>query len=258
MRFALVVEYDGAEFRGSQYQANARTVQGDLEIAANIVFGRRDERIRMASRTDAGVHALGQIAALDLDTDMSTHEIRNALNGNLADDVRVLRVAAMLASFDPRRDAVAREYRYVINDGITASPLRRRYEYHVRRRLDIASMSEAAHLFIGVHDFASFAAASKENGSTVRLVQSSEVYRRTDDDRVIFDVRANAFVRQQIRRMAASLIAVGRGASTIEEVSAMVSMPKRGMATQNAPPHALTLMRVVYPSESGLDVIHSK
>ena len=252
MRFALVVEYDGTGFSGSQYQANARTVQGELETAAGIVFTQFDGRLRMASRTDAGVHALAQVATLDIETDKSALEIRNALNGNLADDVRVHNVSLVSERFDPRRDAIAREYRYVMNDGATLSPLRRGREYHVRRSLDVESMSEASHLFIGVHDFASFAAASEDDGSTVRHVQSANVYRRVDDGRVIFDVCANAFVRQQIRRMVAALISVGRGASTIEDIADLVSDPKRGVATQNVPPHGLTLMRVLYPREIGL------
>ena len=247
MRFALVVEYDGTDFSGSQYQADARTVQGELENAARIVFGDQTRRMRLASRTDAGVHAVGQIAAFDIQADKPTSEIRNALNGNLADDVRVHRVEAVNDDFDPRRAAIAREYRYVINDASTASPMLRRTEYHLRQSLDESVMAQAAKLFEGVHDFASFAAATTEDASTMRHIESARVFRRSDG-RVIFDVRANAFVRQQIRRMVAALIAVGNGSSSIQTIESLVSTPVKNSATQNAPPHGLTLLRVIYPN----------
>ena len=251
MRFALLVEYDGADFNGSQYQANARTVQGELESAAITVFGDQIARIRMASRTDAGVHALGQVAAIDLETDKPTSEIRNALNGNLSEDVCVRNVRMASDDFDPRRDAIAREYQYVINDGATPSPIRRRNEYHVRYRLNAGVMADAAQLFVGVHDFASFAASTADEGSTVRRVDTADVYRRSGG-RVIFEVRANAFVRQQIRRMVATLVTIGSGSRSIESVESLLISPRRDAATQNAPPRGLTLMRVVYPSSKSL------
>ena len=251
MRFALVVEYDGTDFSGSQYQANARTVQGELENAARIVFGNQTGRMRLASRTDAGVHAVGQVAAFDTQVNKPTMEIRNALNGNLSDDVRVHRVRAVNDGFDPRRAAIAREYRYVINDSSTPSPMLRRTEYHVRQSLDESVMSESAKLFEGVHDFASFAAATIEDTPTIRHIESARVFRRSDA-KVIFEVRANAFVRQQIRRMVATLIAVGNGSSSIQAIESLVSMPAKHSATQNAPPHGLTLMRVIYPNGYGI------
>ncbi len=248
MRFALVVEYDGTDFSGSQYQTNARTVQGELENAARAVFGDDAGRMRLASRTDAGVHAIGQIAAFDTHIGKPATEIRNALNGNLPRDLRVHNVEAVSDDFDPRRDAIARDYRYVIDDAETASPLHRRTEYHVRQSLDESLMDEAAKLFEGVHDFASFAAATNEEAPTVRRVESARVYRRSDG-RVVFDIRANAFVRQQIRRMVAALISVGNGSSSLQRVDDLVSVPKRNSATQNAPPHGLTLMRITYAPE---------
>ncbi len=247
MRFALVVEYDGTDFSGSQYQANARTVQGELEQAANTVFGNDVGRMRLASRTDAGVHAIGQIATFDTNVRKTVSEIRNALNGNLASDVRVHTVEEMPDDFDPRRDAIARQYRYVINDAATASPLKRRNEHHVRYRLDHSAMDDAAKLFEGTHDFASFAAATNDESSTTRHVESARVYRRADN-RVIFDIRANAYVRQQIRRMVAVLISVGDASSSIKAVQSLVDVPVRNSATQNAPPHGLTLLRVEYPT----------
>ena len=252
MRLALIVEYDGTDFSGSQFQLNARTVQGELEQAAWTIFGEEIGRIQMASRTDAGVHAIGQVASFDVDSRLPQDEILSAMNGNLPEDVAVKRIRVVPGDFDPRRAAVAREYRYVINDRLTRSPLRRRHEYCVRRRLDDEAMAEAAQFFVGVHDFASFAAASNDDGSTVRHVERATI-ERTDDGRLAFDIRANAFVRQQIRRMVATLISVGEGSRSVEWVESLVSSPRRDGATQNAPPRGLTLMRVVFDPKLGLN-----
>lgn len=248
MRLALIVEYDGTDFSGSQFQLNARTVQGSLENALGTIFGELAERVQMASRTDTGVHALGQVASIDVDSKMSADEVRSAINGNLPEDVAVHHVMEVPETFDPRRSAIAREYRYVINDGAVHSATRRRYEYHVRRPLDVGAMDDSAQLFVGVHDFASFAAASSDTGSTIRHVEISKVA-RMDDGRIAFDIRANAFVRQQIRRMVATLITVGDSSRSSEWAASLLASRRSGVATQNAPPHGLTLMRVIYGPE---------
>ncbi len=253
MRIALIVEYDGADFSGSQFQLNARTVQGELESAAATIFGNDVGRISLASRTDAGVHAFGQVASLNIETGMSDEEMRRAMNGNLPADVCVKLVTRVPADFDPRRDAVAREYSYAINDGPTHSPINRRREYHVNRRLDVATMAEAARHLIGVHDFASFAASTTNPGSTVRQVETATVT-RTSENRIAFDIRANAFVRQQIRRMVAALIVVGNASRTEDWIVSLINHPRRDSASQNAPPHGLTLVRVVYRSFPSLEV----
>ena len=248
MRLALIVEYDGTDFSGSQFQLNARTVQGSLENALGTIFGELVGRVQMASRTDTGVHALGQVASIDVDSKMSADEVRSAINGNLPEDVSVHHVIEVPETFDPRRSAIAREYRYVINDGAAHSATRRRYEYHVRRPLDVGAMDDTSQIFLGVHDFASFAAASSDTSSTIRHVESAKVA-RMDDGRIAFDIRANAFVRQQIRRMVATLIAVGDSSKSSEWVSSLLASRRSGAATQNAPPHGLTLMRVIYGQE---------
>lgn len=258
MRIALIVEYDGADFSGSQFQINARTVQGELETAAATIFGNNvGGRISLASRTDAGVHAVGQVATLDVETEMPDEEMRSAMNGNLPADVGVNLVRRVHDDFDPRRDAIAREYSYTINDGPTHSPIRRRFEYHVNRRLDVTAMADAACNFIGDHDFASFAASTTHPVSTVRQVESATVT-RTSTNRIVFDIRANAFVRQQIRRMVAALIAVGNGSRNEEWIMSLLNRPKRDSASQNAPPHGLTLLRVLYSPDLSLEIDSSQ
>ncbi len=249
MRLALILEYDGADFSGSQFQPNARTVQGVLEQALATIFGDTFGRISLASRTDTGVHAVGQVASFETESRLSISEARRAINGNLPSDVSVKSVHTVNDDFDPRRDAIAREYRYVINDAPTPSPIRRRFEYHCQRPLDAAAMSSAARHFVGTHDFASFAASSDDEASTMRRVESASVSRNSEG-RIVFDIRANAFVRQQIRRMTAALITVGSGSRTSEWIADLITSPVRNGATQNAPPHGLTLMRVIYPPDT--------
>ncbi len=251
MHIGSVVEYAGTGFSGSQFQPNARTVQGDLEIAAGKVFKTDLIRFRMASRTDAGVHATGQVASFTVDTGMNTIDVRNAMNANLYKDIQLRHVVQVPASFDPRRDARFREYRYVINDDQVSSPINSHLEYHVRSPLDVDAMNIAAHLFLGSHDFAAFAASTVDKlVSTVRHVDTARVERRASDGRIIFCVRANAFVRQQIRRMAAMLIAIGNGSAEPSRISHHLNHPIRGAASQNAPAKGLTLTKIGYDEES--------
>ena len=247
MRLALILEYDGAQFSGSQFQLNTRTVQGTLEQALNTIFADEVSRASFASRTDAGVHAIGQVATFDVNTRMPLNQLRRAINGNLPRDVTVKQVKQVNNDFDPRRDAILREYRYIINDDPTPSPLRRQYECNVQRPLDVNAMMIASQHFVGTHDFESFAASTTDTGSTVRHVLSASAI-RNPEDRIVFDIRANAFVRQQIRRMVAALIAVGKGSHTEQWIASLIDSPQRNAIPQNAPPHGLTLMRIIYPS----------
>ena len=253
MRIALIVEYDGADFSGSQFQLNARTVQGELESAAATIFGKNVGRISLASRTDAGVHAIGQVATIDVVSEMPNQEMLRAMNGNLPEDVCVKLVENVPDDFDPRRHAIARVYNYTINDGPTHSPINRRREYHVNRRLDVVAMAVAARNFVGVHDFASFAASTNQPVSTVRRVEHANVF-RTSANRIKLDIRANAFVRQQIRRTVAALIAVGNGVRDEEWIIELINHPRLGSTSQNAPPHGLTLVSVVYSPQLSLEV----
>ncbi len=258
MRVGMVVEYDGGGFCGSQYQAEVRTVQGELERASKRIFRSRSSRFRLASRTDAGVHAIGQVAAFDVESDMAVEEMQRAMNGNLLPDLRVRRLKRVNDEFDPRRDAAFREYMYVINDSEVSSPISRRNEHHVRGRLSVDAMNVASRLFGGVHDFASFAAADAGRGSsTIRNVYSADAIRH-EDGRVVFKIRANAFVRQQIRRMAALLIDVGRGTRQVADVEKFLVDPRRGVVSQTAPAKGLTLTKIGYGASGGCTALPSK
>ncbi|MBI4306067.1 MAG: tRNA pseudouridine(38-40) synthase TruA [Chloroflexi bacterium] len=244
MRIGLVIEYDGTELSGSQLQANGRTVQGEIEKALAALFQARI-RPRMASRTDAGVHARGQVAAFDIETKLGMVTVRDALNHYLPEDIGVRHAAAVPEGFDPRRHAICREYEYTINDGPVAPRLNRQVEAWVRGPLDEQSMAEAAREFVGVHDFAAFSGGATPDGtSTVRRMEYAGVTR--DGERVRVTFRANAFLNQQARRMVGTLIEVGSSALAPANVKRLIDQAAKGAAQSVALPHGLCLSRIEY------------
>jgi len=221
VRYALLVEYDGTEFHGSQLQTGVRTVQGELEAALEKIYG-TFSRARFAGRTDSGVHALGQVAAVDLDDRHSTGTLRDALNFHLPDDVAIRAIEIVAEEFDPRRDAVLREYVYSIADGGVRPALKRRLHTKTELLERLEDMDEAAKALTGTHDFASFAGpATPADASTVRRIESIRIV-RTGESTCRVRVIGNAFVHQQVRRMTGALVRVGTGKSSIEEVRMLV------------------------------------
>lgn len=255
MRIGLVVEYEGTDFSGSQLQARGRTVQGELERALEALF-QTFIRAKMASRTDAGVHARGQVAAFDHETRLSMTTIRDALNHFLPEDLGVRHAARVEDSFDPRRHAICREYVYTVNDDEVQSPIDRRFEAHVRGPLDVDAMARAAEGLEGVNDFAAFCGGALPHGSsTVRRMDQATVCRDGQRVRIVF--RANAFLNQQVRRMAGALLQVGAAAMSPERFADFLKKPVRGEADMVARPHGLCLTRIEYRGGSpwGLPVL---
>jgi tRNA pseudouridine38-40 synthase len=242
-RVALLLEYDGARFAGSQLQSNAITVQGVLEDAI-IKATEESSRAAFAGRTDAGVHAQGQVAAFSTGSRLDCQTLRRALNAWLPDDVAVKAVADVGPDFDPRRDARRRRYRYVINNGATRSALERRRAWHVAGQLDAIAMAAGAAQLVGKHDFAAFASRLEDpSASTVRELYGFEVTR--DGRSFLVDMEANAFLPHQVRRMTGALVDVGRGKVTPEAYGALLAGPPTS-AGPAAPPHGLYLMAVEY------------
>jgi tRNA pseudouridine38-40 synthase len=248
MRVALRLEYDGTDYHGSQLQADGRTVQGELEHALETLF-ERPVRPRLASRTDAGVHAEDQVAAFDTETKLDMETVTRALNYHLADDLVVRSAQRVSDEFDPRRNAISREYAYTVRNGATPSPVGRRYEAHVREPLDARAMNAAARSLEGVRDFAAFAGhATPPDAATTRRMDSATVER--DGGRVVMSFRANAFLNQQVRRMAGALVSIGSGKLALEEFGQLLGDAVRGAANTRMPAHGLCLVRIEYP-ESG-------
>jgi tRNA pseudouridine38-40 synthase len=239
------IEYDGTAFAGSQVQPNARTVQGELEEALNRLIGERT-RVRLAGRTDAGVHATGQVAAFSLprriDMEDGGAALRRRLNAVLPPDLAVRSLRAAPADFDPRRDARWRIYRYRIRTNGTKHPLERHRTLEIDDRLDVAAMQAAADRMVGERDFASLGA--DERGRTVRHLAEVRVSRR--GDLVEVRVTADAFLRRMVRSIVAILMAVGRGRLAAEDVDRLLAGSGRALDGRAAPAKGLTLERIVY------------
>ena len=244
-RIALLIEYDGARYRGFQWQPDSLTIQSELELAIEKLTGEK-VRVAGAGRTDSGVHARAQVAAFLTSSNHPPETLLQGLNHHLPDDISVHKVSEVDLGFDPRRDAVSRRYRYVIYNAPSSSPLHRRRACHVRGELDVTTMDVAAKLLVGVHDFASFARSPEAPGaSTVRHVTESSV--RRDGKFVIIEMEGNAFLTHQVRRTAGVLVEVGRGRMTTEEFRELIEDPTPGLAGPTLVPEGLYLEEVRYP-----------
>ena len=244
MRLALIVEYDGTEYHGFQYQDRVPTIQEQIERAISRFTG-ENVRIKGAGRTDAGVHAEAQVIAFDTASDQEPKRFERALNHHLPEDISIRASYRVGGRFDPRRDALTRRYRYSIINREVRSPLRRRWTLLVRDALDIVTMQEAAKLFLGTHDFSRFSGPpGNAEAGTVRCIVDS-VLRRCGD-LVTFEVEGNAFLPHQVRRMAGALVDLGRNRMTIDQVGGMLARrPDCGVA-HSLPPHGLCLVGVTY------------
>lgn len=219
-------------------------MQGELERAAEPLAG-HPVRARFAGRTDAGVHAAGQVAAIELPVRWTAVELRRALNARLPEAIAVTAIAEAPAGFDPRRRAVWRRYRYRVWNAEVRSPLLRRSAWHVRYTLDDATMRRAAALLVGEHDFASFAAPQKQPRATSRRTMYEAIVTRKG--RLLeFEFRANAFLPHQVRRTVGALVELGRGKLREEQFAAWLWQPRPGAAGPAAPPEGLCLVDVAY------------
>jgi tRNA pseudouridine38-40 synthase len=242
-----VIEYDGTAFSGSQVQPNARTVQGELEKALNRLIGEAT-RVRLAGRTDAGVHATGQVVAFCYARGPrgggGLPELQRRLNAALPPDLAVRSLRAARAGFDPRREARWRVYRYRIRMDGARQPLDRHRTLEIDERLDAAAMQAAAARMLGERDFAAMGADA--HGRTVRHLAELRVVRRGD----LLEIRvtANAFLRRMVRSIVALLMEVGRGRLAPEAVDRVLDVGTRALHGRAAPPRGLTLERVIYAS----------
>ncbi|HEY6393860.1 MAG TPA: tRNA pseudouridine(38-40) synthase TruA, partial [Candidatus Binataceae bacterium] len=197
-----------------------------------------------AGRTDAGVHARGQVASISIPRPFDPDELQRALNSILPADIVMLDIAPAPDDFDPRRAARARVYEYRVLNRKVASAFEYRYSWLVRDRLDLAVMNCAAQIFVGEHDFAAFRSLGTEVRTTIRRVTSSEWTR--EGDILLYRVEANSFLRHMVRAMVAAMVEVGRGKLTADQVAAILAGLDRGAAPANAPPGGLYLVEVRY------------
>ncbi len=245
-RYKLTIEYDGAPYLGWQLQATGRTVQQALEEAVTDFSGER-VRVNGSGRTDAGVHALGQVAHVDLSRAWRTDTVRDAMNAKMKlrdDTVSVLAVDEVGDDFDARFSARRRYYTYRIIDRRPPAPLLARHVWHVTRRLDLEAMNDAAVELIGKHDFTTFRAANCQAKSPVKTLESLEASRIGAEVHVT--TTARSFLHNQVRSMVGSLVEVGLGRWSRADLAAARDALDRARCGPTAPAHGLYFMRVDY------------
>lgn len=240
----LVIAYDGTEFQGWQTQPGHRTVQKTIESAIGELTGDSQIRLNASGRTDAGVHALGQVANFKTVADYSPEVFFKAVNARMPEDVVIHSCREADESFDANRDAKRKRYRYVINDGPAPDLFQRKYSYHVRKRLDDEAMNRASRCLLGRHDFHSFESNWPNRASSVRTVYDCTVVR--DCDRIELEVEADGFLYNMVRSIAGTLIDVGRGYLPENAVAHILKAEDRREAGPTAPAQGLFLMRVSY------------
>ncbi len=245
--FRLVVAYDGTAYSGWQIQPSRPTIQGILTDACARVFSGPPKLIG-ASRTDAGVHALGQIASLDVESRLHPLAIRSALNSYLPPDIRVLAVAEAPPGFDARRSALSKRYVYLIDTRPVPNPLLRRYAWHVPRALDLRAMASGLKALRGKHDFSAFCAAAGRARTPTCTLYSGRLRSRRGAVGVFLS--ADSFLHHMVRNVVGSLVEIGRGNRPPEWMAELLLGRDRTRAGPTAPAHGLTLLRVCYPRES--------
>lgn len=244
MNYKLLLQYDGTDFHGWQIQEGHRTVQGELTQALSLIEG-RGVNVHGSGRTDAGVHAEGQVASVEIQREITAVKLRAAINGNMGKDVRVLSCQIVSDDFHARYSALEKTYVYRIVNGPVISPFWWRYAHHDARPLDLERMKAVGELFCGEHDWTAFSAAQSDVEDRVRTVTGVAITERPDS-LIEIRVSANGFLRYMVRAMAGTLMAVGRGELDRDAVAEALQTGVRPIAAVTAPANGLTLLSVRY------------
>ena len=250
-RFKLTIEYSGTRYSGWQIQKNARTIQGEIDRAVGEVTGRKDFELYGSGRTDAGVHALAQVAHLDVATNLPTETLRRRVNDELPADINVLAVDVVPHRFHARHDAVARRYVYQVSTRRTA--FAKPYVWWVKEPLDVARMRQAAHTLVGKHDFRSFAESTgREDPSEAEratIVQIDAIDIVEDGSLVLVGIEGSHFLWKMVRRIVGVLVEIGRGRLGVGAAADFLREPSEAPARLTAPASGLFLSRVYYAGE---------
>ena len=249
MNYKLIIQYDGTDFHGWQVQGSERTVQGELQRVLSLLEG-ADVSVAGSGRTDAGVHAEGQVASVKLNKSFTPEKLRGAINGNLWRDVRILNVEKAADDFHARFSAKGKTYVYRIINAPVISPFWVRYVHHESRPLEVARMREAARFFLGEHDWTAFSSANSDSENKVRTISDFSVESvwdaRSNSLMIEFRITGNGFLRYMVRSIAGTLLEVGRGEKDSDTIQTAIVSGDRSLAGITAPAHGLTLMKVYY------------
>lgn len=245
MRFKLTIEYAGTRYSGWQIQTNARTVQGEIDRAIREAAGTPDFELYGSGRTDAGVHALAQVAHLDIQTTLPAETLRRRINEALPSDINILRIDKVRHRFHARHDAVARSYIYQLARRRTA--FAKAFVWWVKEELDVVPMRDAARCFVGMHDFQSFSDDEPGETSTDVLVEALDIHE--DGDLILVHIEGSHFIWKMVRRLVGVLVEVGRGGLSPDEAAAMLTERSGLPARLTAPASGLFLERVYYEGD---------
>ena len=249
MNYKLTIQYDGTDFHVWQMQGELRTVQGELTRALSRIDG-REVVVHGSGRTDAGVHAEGQVAHVHLEKQITPEKLRAAINGNTEKDVRVIEVAIVDDEFHARYSALAKTYVYRIVNGPVISPFWLRYAHHEARPLDLPRMRQSANLFLGEHDWSAFSSAQSDSETKRRTITNIAISEHSDERACarIIEIRVSAegFLRYMVRSIAGTLLAVGRGEMDDTLVAWAIDGGDRSLVAATAPACGLTLLSVRY------------
>jgi len=249
MNYKLLIQYDGTDFHGWQGQEGFRTVQGELERALSLLEG-KSVNVYGSGRTDAGVHAEGQVASVELQREITPQKLRAAINGNVDKDVRVLDAEEVGSEFHARYSALGKTYVYRVVNAPVMSPFWSRYAHHEARPLDLTQMQKAAELFLGRHDWTAFSAAQSDVEDRVRTITALDITERLDDrsrsNLIEIRVSAEGFLRYMVRSIAGALLSVGRGELDNSAIVQAIETGVRPIIAATAPAHGLTLLSVKY------------
>ena len=242
-RFQICLAYDGTEFHGSQFQPELRTVQGELEKALPRI-GWKGKSVLFAGRTDAGVHAAGQVIAIDLDWGHTEKELQKAVNAVLPSDISVIEVKKTENEFHPRYDALSRIYQYQILNSQTRDPLQERYLWRVWPEADLRIMKRASRQLIGSHDFAAFGKPHQPEGSTIRQIFKADWSKKGNE--LVFRLEGNAFLYHMVRHIVMVLVKIGQKIEPVEIIKEYLDNPDGREAGGLAPARGLSLIEVKY------------
>ena len=240
----LIIEYDGKEFNGWQKQPNKLNIQGTIEQAIKQVTGEEVD-LTASGRTDAGVHAFGQVANFKTNSNIPTDKIAIAINTKLKRSIRILSAEEVDERFHSRLSCKRKTYRYVINNSEFSSAIYRNLETHIPQKLDIEKMQEASKYFIGEHDFKAFKASGTSSKSSVRTIYKLDV-KQMPQNRIYIEVTGNGFLYNMVRIISGTLVDVGIGKIKPEEIEKIIKSKDRSQAGKTLPPNGLYLLNVEY------------
>ena len=239
----LTIEYDGKDFNGWQKQPTKLNIQGEIERAIELIIGEEVE-LTSSGRTDAGVHALAQVANFKTKSNLPVEKFAVAINSKLKKSIRIQKAEEVEERFHSRYNCKQKTYRYIINNGEQSSAIYRNLEYFVPTKLNIEEMKKAIKFFEGEHDFKGFKASGTSSKSSIRIIYKACI--KEERDRIIIELTGNGFLYNMVRIIAGTLVDVGLGKIRSDEITSIIESKDRTKAGKTLPPYALYLVKVEY------------